>query len=149
MKRSLIIGALLMLAACAQQPPPPPVATNPPPPPPPPPPPTYSVYFDYNSSLLGPSAKEIVRLAADSYKAGSPGTIQVIGYTDPSGSGPYNQKLSLKRASAKLITSRELLFVILILISKSVRALTRCPVAAARNGNLPVFPWSIRPCRCG
>ena len=100
MKRSLIIGALLMLAACAQQPPPPPVATNPPPPPPPPPPPTYSVYFDYNSSLLGPSAKEIVRLAADSYKAGSPGTIQVIGYTDPSGSGPYNQKLSLKRASA-------------------------------------------------
>ena len=40
-----------------------------------------------------------MRLAADSYKAGSPGTIQVIGYTDPSGSGPYNQKLSLKRAS--------------------------------------------------
>ena len=69
------------------------------PPPPPPPPPTYNIYFDYNSSLLDPSAREIVRLAADSYKAGSPGTIQVIGYTDPSGSGPYNQKLSLKRAS--------------------------------------------------
>jgi OOP family OmpA-OmpF porin len=103
MKRSLIIGALLMVAACAQQPPPPPVAANPPPPPPPPPP-TYSVYFDYNSSLLGPSGREIVRLAADSYKAGSPGTIQVIGYTDPSGSGPYNQKLSLKRASVVAAT---------------------------------------------
>jgi OmpA-OmpF porin, OOP family len=103
MKRSLIIGALLMVAACAQQPPPPPVVANPPPPPPPPPP-TYSVYFDYNSSLLGPSGREIVRLAAGSYKAGSPGTIQVIGYTDPSGSGPYNQKLSLKRASVVAAT---------------------------------------------
>jgi OOP family OmpA-OmpF porin len=97
MKRLLPICVLLAAAACAQEPPPPPMAANPPPPPPPPP--TYNVYFDYNSSLLDPSAREIVRLAADSYKAGSPGTIQVIGYTDPSGSGPYNQKLSLKRAS--------------------------------------------------
>jgi OOP family OmpA-OmpF porin len=97
MKRLLPICVLLAAAACAQEPPPPPMAANPPPPPPPPP--TYNIYFDYNSSLLDPSAREIVRLAADSYKAGSPGTIQVIGYTDPSGSGPYNQKLSLKRAS--------------------------------------------------
>ena len=97
MKRLLPICVLLAAAACAQEPPPPPTAANPPPPPPPPP--TYNIYFDYNSSLLDPSAREIVRLAADSYKAGSPGTIQVIGYTDPSGSGPYNQKLSLKRAS--------------------------------------------------
>jgi len=97
MKRLLPICVLLAAAACAQEPPPPPMAANPPPPPPPPP--TYNIYFDYNSSLLDPSAREIVRLAADSYKAGSPGTIQVIGYTDPSGSGPYYQKLSLKRAS--------------------------------------------------
>ena len=97
MKRLLPICVLLAAAACAQEPPPPPMAANPSPPPPPPP--TYNIYFDYNSSLLDPSAREIVRLAADSYKAGSPGTIQVIGYTDPSGSGPYNQKLSLKRAS--------------------------------------------------
>jgi outer membrane protein OmpA-like peptidoglycan-associated protein len=57
------------------------------------------VFISTTTALCWESAKEIVRLAADSYKAGSPGTIQVIGYTDPSGSGPYNQKLSLKRAS--------------------------------------------------
>lgn len=84
----LVSGALLALAACAQQPPPPPVATNPPPPPPPPPT-TYTVYFDYNSSQLGPAAREVVRFAADTYKAGAPSTVQVTGYTDPSGSAGY------------------------------------------------------------
>ena len=70
MRRTLlVVGSLLAIAACAQQPPPPPpVAANPPPPPPPPPPPVYTVYFDYNSSLLTPSGREIIRLAADSYK---------------------------------------------------------------------------------
>jgi OmpA-OmpF porin, OOP family len=99
MRRLLVSGALLALAACAQQPPPPPVATNPPPPPPPPPT-TYTVYFDYNSSQLGPAAREVVRFAADTYKAGAPSAMQVTGYTDPSGSAGYNQRLSLRRANA-------------------------------------------------
>jgi outer membrane protein OmpA-like peptidoglycan-associated protein len=100
MKPSLIIGALLMVAACAQHPPPPPMAANPPPPPPPPPPTTYTVYFDYNSAQLTPAAREVVRYAADAYKGRPPGGVQVIGYTDPSGSAGYNQRLSLRRANA-------------------------------------------------
>ncbi len=100
MKRFFLVCSLVASAACAQQPPPPPVATNPPPPPPPPPPTTYTVYFDYNSSQLGPAGREVVKLAADAYNAGTPSSVQVTGYTDPSGSAGYNQRLSLRRANA-------------------------------------------------
>jgi len=41
-----------------------------------------------------------VRFAAEAYKAGNPGSVQVAGYTDPSGSAGYNQRLSLRRANA-------------------------------------------------
>jgi OmpA-OmpF porin, OOP family len=98
MKRFFLVCSLVAIAACAQQPPPPPVAANPPPPPPPPM--TYTVYFDYNHSQLGPAGKEVVRLAADAYKARPPSPVQVTGYTDPSGSAGYNQRLSLRRANA-------------------------------------------------
>src|SRR5262245_19123306 len=104
MKRMMALVVLLVIAACAQQPPPPPVAAAPPPPPPPPPPPVYSVYFDYNSSRLGPEGREIGRLAADSFKAGTPSSIQVTGFADPSGSASYNKRLSLKRASVVAAT---------------------------------------------
>src|SRR5215472_15853901 len=98
MRRLVLASVLLAVAACAQQPPPP-VAASPPPPPPPPPPTTFTVYFDYNSSLLGPAGREVVQFAADAYKAGTPSNVQVTGFADPSGSAGYNQKLSLKRAS--------------------------------------------------
>jgi outer membrane protein OmpA-like peptidoglycan-associated protein len=98
MKRFFIVGSLVAIAACAQQPPPPPVAASPPPPPPPPT--IYTVYFDYNSSQLGPAGREVARLAADAYKAGTPSSVQVTGFTDPSGSAGYNQRLSLRRANA-------------------------------------------------
>jgi len=105
MRRFLVVGALLAIAACAQQPPPPPaVAANPPPPTPPPPPPVYTVYFDYNSSLLTPSGREIIKLAADSYKSGNPASVQVTGYASPPGTARYNQRLSLKRASVVAAT---------------------------------------------
>jgi outer membrane protein OmpA-like peptidoglycan-associated protein len=98
MKRLILVCALLAIAACAQQPPPPPpVAVNPPPPPPPPT--TYTVYFDYNSSRLDPTGREALRFAADAYRAGTPGAVQVTGYSDPSGSAGYNQRLSLRRAN--------------------------------------------------
>ena len=100
MERFFLVCSLVAIAACAQQPPPP-VAANPPPPPPPPPPPTtYTVYFDYNRSQLGPAGREVVKLAADAYKTGTPSSVQVTGYTDPSGSAGYNQRLSLRRANA-------------------------------------------------
>ena len=69
-----------------------------------PPPPTFTVYFDYNSSLLGPAAKEVVRFAADAYKSGTPSNVQVTGFADPAGSAGYNQRLSLKRASVVAAT---------------------------------------------
>ena len=105
MRRLFLASLLLAVAACAQQPPPPPVAASPPPPPPPPPPPTtFTVYFDYNSSLMGPAAREVARFAADAYKAGTPSNVQVTGFADPAGSAGYNQKLSLKRASVVAAT---------------------------------------------
>jgi outer membrane protein OmpA-like peptidoglycan-associated protein len=61
---------------------------------------TYTVYFDYNSSRLGPAGREVAKLAADAYKTGTPSSVQVTGYTDPSGSAGYNQRLSLRRANA-------------------------------------------------
>jgi outer membrane protein OmpA-like peptidoglycan-associated protein len=101
MRRLFVICALLAMVACAQQqPPPPPVATNPPPPPPPPPPTTYTVYFDYNSARLSPSAIEIVGLAANAYKSGAPSSVQITGYASPPGTAGYNQRLSLRRANA-------------------------------------------------
>jgi outer membrane protein OmpA-like peptidoglycan-associated protein len=98
MKRLFLVCSLVAIAACAQQPPPPPVAASPPPPPPPPT--TYTVYFDYNSSQLGPAGREVAKLAADAFKTGTPSSVQVTGYTDPSGSAGYNQRLSLRRANA-------------------------------------------------
>jgi outer membrane protein OmpA-like peptidoglycan-associated protein len=67
---------------------------------PPPPPTTFTVYFDDNSSRLDPGGREILRFAANAYKAGSPGAVQVTGYADPAGSAGYNQRLSLRRANA-------------------------------------------------
>src|SRR6266436_4909805 len=89
MGRFFLVCSLLAIAACAQQPPPPP----------PPPPTTYTVYFDYNGYRLDPAGKEILRFAADTYKAGPPGTVLVTGYADPAGSAGYNQRLSLRRAN--------------------------------------------------
>lgn len=101
MKRLVLVCSMLAVAACAQQPPPPPVAASPPPPAPAPPPPptTFTVYFDDNSSRLDPGGREILRFAANSFKAGAPGGIQVTGYADPAGSERYNQRLSLRRAN--------------------------------------------------
>jgi OmpA-OmpF porin, OOP family len=101
MKRLMMVCSVLAVAACAQQPSPPPVAAAPPPPPPPPPPPTtFTVYFNDNSSQLDPGAREILRFAANAYKSGAPGGVQVTGYADPAGSPGYNQRLSLQRARA-------------------------------------------------
>ena len=96
MKRVLLLCLLLTVAACATPPPPPPPA----PPPAPPPPPVFLVFFDWDSAVVGPSGREVIGLAAQTYKAGSPVTVQVTGFTDTSGSADYNQRLSVRRANA-------------------------------------------------
>jgi outer membrane protein OmpA-like peptidoglycan-associated protein len=49
---------------------------------------------------VGPSGREVIGLAAQTYKAGSPVSVQVTGFTDTSGSADYNQRLSVRRANA-------------------------------------------------
>lgn len=97
MRRLFVLPLLLMIAACAT-PPPPPVATAPPPPPPPPP--VYLVFFDWDSAVVTPGGSEVIGLAANAYRTGSPVTLQVTGFTDTSGSPDYNQRLSVRRANA-------------------------------------------------
>ena len=67
---------------------------------PPPPPPVYLVFFDWSSAIVGPSGREVIKLAADAFHGGAPVTVQVTGFTDTSGSTEYNQKLSERRANA-------------------------------------------------
>jgi OmpA-OmpF porin, OOP family len=49
---------------------------------------------------VGPSGSEVIKLAADAFRAGAPVTVQVTGFTDTSGSADYNQRLSVRRANA-------------------------------------------------
>jgi len=83
-------------------PPPPPVA-------PPPAPPvaapvanqrTFIVFFDWDKATITNEGMQIIRQAADAYRAGGSVRIQVTGYTDRSGSPGYNQRLSERRANA-------------------------------------------------
>src|SRR5436305_13965683 len=99
MKRVFVLLSLLVLAACV----PPPA----PPPPPPPPGPiagippgarVFTVYFGWNRSWVGPAGIAVLQQAAGAYRAGGPVTVQVIGYTDTTGTPAYNQRLSERRA---------------------------------------------------
>jgi OOP family OmpA-OmpF porin len=86
---------------------------NAPPPPPPsvvvpaaapaPPPPAMSrdflIFFDWDKDTITPAGVQIVQQAADAWKSGAPVQIQVVGYTDRSGSPGYNQRLSERRAN--------------------------------------------------
>jgi len=95
-----MVCLLLTVGACAMPPLPPP----PPPPPPPPaptPPPPYLVFFDWNSAVVGPSGREVIAPAAQAYKAGSPVTVQVTGFTDTSGSADYNVRAAGQRRSRR------------------------------------------------
>jgi hypothetical protein len=85
-----VFPLLLMVAACAA----------PPPPPPPAPPPPYLVFFDWNSAVVEPGGRNVIKAAADALRAGAPVTVQVTGFTDTSGSADYNQRLSVRRANA-------------------------------------------------
>jgi outer membrane protein OmpA-like peptidoglycan-associated protein len=49
---------------------------------------------------VSPGGREVIKVAADTFRAGTPVTVQVTGYTDTSGSADYNQRLSVRRADA-------------------------------------------------
>lgn len=106
MRRAVILCSLLAMTACA------PMSSAPPPPPIPPPPApgpmgpmvsatgprVFTVYFAWNRSWVGPEGMGILKAAADTFRAGGVVRVQVTGYTDTSGSVPYNQRLSERRA---------------------------------------------------
>jgi OmpA-OmpF porin, OOP family len=71
-----------------------------PPPSPPAPPPPYLVFFDWNSAVVEPGGRNVIKAAADAFRASAPVTVQVTGFTDTSGSADYNQRLSVRRANA-------------------------------------------------
>ena len=82
-------------------PPPPPRAEAPPPAPPPPAAPqskSFIVYFPFDKSILTPEAQAVVEDAARYAQNGHATRIEVIGYTDASGSHGYNDALSRQRA---------------------------------------------------
>ena len=59
------------------------------------------VLFDLNSARLKPVARSLLdTLIAAARDQDRQGLVTVSGYTDDRGSGPYNQKLSLRRATA-------------------------------------------------
>src|SRR5262249_37657317 len=74
-------------------------APLPPAPPPPPARQVFLVFFDWDKDTITPQGMDVVRQAADAWRAGGMVTIHVTGYTDASGSVGYNQRLSERRAN--------------------------------------------------
>jgi len=59
------------------------------------------VLFAVDSATLTPAATSRLRAVADDLNSqAKAGVVQIVGYTDNTGSGPYNDKLSLARARA-------------------------------------------------
>jgi len=85
--------------------------------PPPPPPPAYGpapttapaplasqgqsfrVFFDFDKASLSREGERIVRAAADSYRRTGTARVEVVGYTDRSGTRQYDLELSKRRAA--------------------------------------------------
>ncbi len=61
---------------------------------------TYLVFFDWDRADLTDRARQIVNEAAQAVSRVQTTRIEVNGYTDLSGTKPYNQRLSLRRAEA-------------------------------------------------
>ena len=57
----------------------------------------YRVYFDWDQAILSNQAQQTIQAAAYAARASS-GRVAVNGFTDTSGTIPYNQRLSLRRA---------------------------------------------------
>ena len=61
---------------------------------------TSLVFFDFDSAVLTPEARAIVRQAANDARNGSTTRIMVTGHADKSGTNAYNLALSERRAEA-------------------------------------------------
>lgn len=108
---SVLIGVRTVFGAAPEKPVQATTVVAPPPPPPPPPPapepaaaPTitrnFTVFFDWDRSVLSADAQQVLQNVARDAKAGKIVRINVAGHADTSGPSDYNQKLSQRRAEA-------------------------------------------------
>ncbi len=59
-----------------------------------------SVHFEFNQSIIPPEARPVLQAAADILKENPGVHIIISGYTDSKGTEQYNQRLSVRRATA-------------------------------------------------
>ena len=98
--------ASISYAMPAALPPPPVKVVQAPPPPPPPPPPVKKkivlrgVHFDFDKAIIRSDSVPILREAANTLKENPSVNVIVEGHTDSKGTEVYNQRLSVRRATA-------------------------------------------------
>lgn len=107
---SVLIGVRTVFGAAPAKPMATTVVAPPPPPPAPAPAPAqvaaptitrnFTVFFDWDRSVLSADAQQVLQNVARDAKAGKIVQIGIAGHADTSGSADYNQKLSLRRAEA-------------------------------------------------
>jgi len=84
-----------------------PVAAAEPEPADPPAPQDFTVYFGFDSALLGLPAQQLLNNVATAYAAYPDPVLVVVGHTDTSGPSDYNRRLSLRRAEAVAAALRQ------------------------------------------
>jgi len=60
----------------------------------------YTVYFDFDKSVITPAGQEVINQVLSDAKMHNPSSISVTGHTDLVGPEDYNMALSLRRADA-------------------------------------------------
>lgn len=60
----------------------------------------YIVFFDFDKSVVGQGGQSVLDAVVDEVNGRAVNTIRVVGHTDSSGSGTYNDKLAVRRADA-------------------------------------------------
>ena len=59
----------------------------------------YLVFFNWDSSKLGPGSDNVLDAVAEEVRNNPPSAVNIVGHTDTSGDKSYNQRLALKRAN--------------------------------------------------
>lgn len=62
--------------------------------------PVYYIFFDFDQSVITMEGQQVISQIVNDYATGAVGQVSVVGHTDRSGSVPYNQGLSQRRAQA-------------------------------------------------
>lgn len=60
----------------------------------------YLVFFDWDSSAIGPGGENVLDAVAEEITGRSLNVVTIVGHTDSSGPEAYNAKLAMKRANA-------------------------------------------------